>query len=244
MHRTRADSVFHQSISHILPLHSAWGRPDTPFPLMSSGQGVQKSAGVGSPQTSGASGDTILTLAGVLSSYTSTPNPPVAALEQVISERNVLSSQNSQLWKLVEKQRSGYSQILKELERVRSERDTFKARLTSLGENPDQILKKQKTGKGSNPGKTLKSSSSHSGLRSDDQPKVTTPEDPRQAMARHQSEDSGTRFMRILWFIFLISPFHSATNSQIPLPQQPPSPNGHRSYRVSWICSNPTDLTP
>ena len=117
----------------------------------------------------------------------------MAALEQVISERNVLSSQNSQLWKLVEKQRSGYSQILKELERVRSERDTFKARLTSLGENPDHILKKQKTSKGSHSGNTLKPSSSHSGLRSDDQPK-TTQEHPRQAMARHQSEDSSMCF--------------------------------------------------
>lgn len=202
----------HQSISRPLPLRSAWGRPDTPFPVMSSGQGVQKSAGVGPPPTSGVGGDTVITLAGVLSSYTSTPNPPMAALEQVISERNVLSSQNSQLWKLVEKQRSGYSQMLKELERVRSERDTFKARLTSLGESPDQILKKQKANKGSNPGNTLKPSSSHSGLRSDDQPKVTTPEDPRQAMTRHQSEDSGMRCMRIHWRISLISSFYSTTD--------------------------------
>ena len=143
--------------------------------------------------TNGGDGGTALTLAGVLSSHTSTPNPPMAALEQVISERNVLSSQNSQLWKLVEKQRSGYSQMLKELERVRSERDTFKARLTSLGENPDQILKKQKASKTSHSGNSLKSSSSHSGLRSDDQLKAT-PEDPRQAMTRHQSEDSSMCF--------------------------------------------------
>ena len=179
---------------------------------MSNGQGVQKSVGVGPPQKSGVSGDTVLTLAGALSSYTSTPNPPIAALEQVISERNVLSSQNSQLWKLVEKQRSGYSQILKELERVRSERDTFKTRLTSLGENPDQILKKQKANKGSNTGNTLKSSSSHSGLRSGDQPKVATPEDPRQAMARHQSEDSGMCCLWPLRHISLIPSLCSATD--------------------------------
>jgi len=165
--------------------------PDAPFLVMSSGPGVQKSTGAGPASTGGGGGGgAALTLAGVLSTYTSAPNPPMAALEQVISERNVLSSQNSQLWKLVEKQRSGYSQILKELERVRSERDTFKARLTSLGENPDQILKKQKASKGGHSGGALKSSSSHSGLRSDDQPKAI-PEDPRQAMARHQSEDSG-----------------------------------------------------
>jgi len=166
--------------------------PDALFLVMSNGPDVQKSTGVG-PASTGGGGGAALTLAGVLSSYTSTPNPPMAALEQVISERNVLSSQNSQLWKLVEKQRSGYSQILKELERVRSERDTFKARLTSLGENPDHILKKQKTRKGSHSGNTLKPSLSHSGLRSEDHPKATS-EHPRQAMARHQSEDSGMRF--------------------------------------------------
>jgi RalA-binding protein 1 len=173
---------------------------------MSSGSGVQKSTGAGQAQTGGSNGNTVLTLAGVLSSYTSTPNPPMAALEQVISERNVLSSQNSQLWKLVEKQRSGYSQILKELERVRSERDTFKARLSSLGENPDHILKKQKASKGSNSGNTLKPSSSHSGLRSDEQPKATPPEDPRQAMTRHQSDESGMRLSEPLSVFPLIFP--------------------------------------
>lgn len=179
-------------LSRLPPLRLAWARPDAPFLFMSSGPDVQKSTGVGPTSTNGQSGGTALTLAGILSSYTSTPNPPMAALEQVISERNVLSSQNSQLWKLVEKQRSGYSQILKELERVRSERDTFKARLTSLGENPDQILKKQKANKTNHSGNILKPSSSHSGLRSDDQQKVT-PDDPRQAMVRHQSEDSSMR---------------------------------------------------
>ena len=187
------DSVFHQSSSLAFsPFIWPGLVPNTPFLLMSNGPDVQKSALLGPASTGGGGGGSALTLAGVLSSYTSTPNPPVAALEQVISERNVLSSQNSQLWKLVEKQRSGYSQILKELERVRSERDTFKARLTSLGENPDQILKKQKASKANHSGNSLKSSSSYSGLRSDDQPKAT-PEDPRQAMTRHQSEDSGMR---------------------------------------------------
>ena len=222
---------FRVSSTHLSPsppLRSACGRPDTLFPLMSNGPGVQKFTGVGPAQTSGVGSDTVLTLAGVLSSYTSTPNPPMAALDQVISERNVLSSQNSQLWKLVEKQRSGYSQILKELERVRSERDTFRARLTALGETPDHILKKQKTNKGSNTGNTLKPSSSHSGLRSDDQPKVTTPEDPRQAMARHQSEDSGMRCMRSIRRTSLISPFCSAKDPQNFFPQWPHSPNHRR----------------
>jgi len=191
---------------------------------MSNGPDVQKSTGVG-PASTGGGGGAALTLAGVLSSYTSTPNPPMAALEQVISERNVLSSQNSQLWKLVEKQRSGYSQILKELERVRSERDTFKARLTSLGENPDHILKKQKSSKGSHSGNSLKPSLSHSGLRSEDHPK-TTPEHPRQAMTRHQSEDSGMRsHPGTLTNITYPSLFKVPRTHLTPSPHDPARPN-------------------
>ena len=209
---------------------------------MSSGQSVQKPAGVGPVQKSGASGDTVLTLSGVLSSYTSTPNPPMAALDHVISERNVLSSQNSQLWKLVEKQRSGYSQILKELERVRSERDIFKARLTSLGENPDQILRKQKSNKGNHSGNALKSSSSHSGLRSDDHPKVNAPEDPRKAATRHQSEDSGTRSTCIICHISLIYSHCSATDSRNTFPQRPPDRLCPR--RFLRFFTNPPDFTP
>ncbi|KAF5355223.1 hypothetical protein D9758_005973 [Tetrapyrgos nigripes] len=74
-----------------------------------------------------------VTLESLLVSHSSASDPKLAALEQAISERNLLSSQNSQLWKLIEKQRSGYNQILKELERVRNERDTYKARLASDG---------------------------------------------------------------------------------------------------------------
>ena len=207
---------------------------------MSSGPGVQKSTGAGPAQIGRGGGDGVLTLAGALSQHTSTPNPPMAALEQVISERNVLSSQNSQLWKLVEKQRSGYSQILKELERVRSERDTFKARLTSLGENPDQILKKQKANKGSNSGNTLKSSSSHSGLRSDDQPRVT-PEDPRQSMTRHQSEDSGTLSQRAFWRIPLIFSFAVPRTRITPSPNDPARPT--IAVRADSLGSSPTPPT-
>ena len=164
-----------QTVSCFLSFRPSRGHPDTPFPIMSSGQVVNAP----------------LTLDIVLSRYTSTPNPPMAALEQVISERNILSSQNSQLWELLEKQRSGYSQILKELERVRSERDTFKARLVLLGKNPDEILRKQKASKRNHPGKPLRPPSPLAGLRSNGWPKATTPEDPRQAMAKNQSEDPG-----------------------------------------------------
>ncbi|KAJ7126609.1 hypothetical protein C8R43DRAFT_829556, partial [Mycena crocata] len=70
-----------------------------------------------------------LTLDALLNAHASSQDPKLAALEQAVAERNTLSSQNTQLWKLIEKQRAGYNQILKELERVRSERDGYKAKL-------------------------------------------------------------------------------------------------------------------
>ena len=198
-----------QTVSCFLSLRPSRGHPDTPFPIMSSGQVVNAP----------------LTLDSVLSRYTSTPNPPMAALEQVISERNILSSQNSQLWKLVEKQRSGYSQIWKELERVRSERDTFKARLILLGENTDEILRKKKASKWGRPGNALKPPPPQAGLRSDGRP---PPEDPRQAMAKNQSEDPGMRCVRILWRTSPIYPLYSSMDPHGTFTQRPGSPNHPR----------------
>ena len=65
----------------------------------------------------------------LLKTHSAAYDPKLAALEQAISERNNLSAQNSQLWKLIEKQRAGYNHILKELERIRGERDAYKAKL-------------------------------------------------------------------------------------------------------------------
>ena len=166
---------------------------------MFSGQGAPNTAGVGPAAMGGASGDPVLTLAGVLSSYSSTPNPPMAALKEVISDRNALSSQNLLLWGLIDNQRSVHGQTLKELDRVRLERDRFKAKLTSLGENPNKILNEQETNEGSPPGTTLGSSFLHSGLRFDNQQKAVTLEEPTQMTARNQSEDSGMRCMQLLW---------------------------------------------
>ncbi|KAG1726688.1 hypothetical protein EDD22DRAFT_741675, partial [Suillus occidentalis] len=74
-----------------------------------------------------------ISLETLLATHASAPNPTLAALDQVLSERNVLSTQNTQLWKLIEKQRATYNQVLKEIVRVRSERDTYKTRLQSAG---------------------------------------------------------------------------------------------------------------
>ncbi|THH32396.1 hypothetical protein EUX98_g1815 [Antrodiella citrinella] len=76
-----------------------------------------------------------------LSQHASSPNPPMAALEAVAADRNTLAAQNAQLWKLIEKQRTGYSQLMKEIERVRGERDVFRSNLQRVGENTDALLK-------------------------------------------------------------------------------------------------------
>jgi RalA-binding protein 1 len=132
---------------------------------------------------------TALTVQAVLSSHSLSSNPQAAALETVVSERNNLSAQNAQLWKLVEKQRSGYSQILKELERVRLERDIYKSRLETLGDDPEQVLKVlKKQFKERNKQSGLKASSSHSGLRTEEQKSLS---DPKFGMIRTQSEAPG-----------------------------------------------------
>lgn len=84
-----------------------------------------------------------ISLETLLATHASAPNPILAALDQVLSERNVLSTQNTQLWKLIEKQRAAYNQVLKEIERVRSERDTYKTRLQSAGMSTE-LAKKEK----------------------------------------------------------------------------------------------------
>jgi RalA-binding protein 1 len=72
------------------------------------------------------------TVEALLKDHAAAPDPTSAALERAVNDRNVLTAQNTQLWKLVEKQRTGYNQILKELERIRGERDVYKNRLITL----------------------------------------------------------------------------------------------------------------
>lgn len=78
------------------------------------------------------SSPTLSTVEALLKDHAAAPDPTSAALETAVNDRNVLAAQNTQLWKLVEKQRTGYNQILKELERIRGERDVYKNRLITL----------------------------------------------------------------------------------------------------------------
>ncbi|EKM81978.1 hypothetical protein AGABI1DRAFT_105366 [Agaricus bisporus var. burnettii JB137-S8] len=78
----------------------------------------------------------------LLRQHEAAPDSKLAALEQAVNERNVLAAQNTQLWKLIEKQRSGYNQIIKELDRIRGERDAYKAKVVALGGSADRKSQK------------------------------------------------------------------------------------------------------
>ncbi|KAJ7199250.1 hypothetical protein GGX14DRAFT_468435 [Mycena pura] len=70
-----------------------------------------------------------LSVAALLDEHAAAPDPPQAALDQAVAERVGLHAKNEQLWRLIERQRAGYSQLLQELERARAERDAYKERL-------------------------------------------------------------------------------------------------------------------
>jgi len=162
---------------HDLP-SSSTARPPAPPSLGTSSQA--------SPQ---------LSLESVLSAHAEAANPVMNALEQTISDRNILSSQNTQLWKLIEKSRGLYTESQKNLERVRLERDAYKAMLLKLGENPDAIARGHRARE-----KQLKASPSNNGMRqaSDGYPyssqSCSNPSRP----TRHQSADTGVhRFIAL-----------------------------------------------
>ncbi|KAI9511536.1 hypothetical protein F5148DRAFT_1319381 [Russula earlei] len=122
-----------------------------------------------------------LSLETLLSAHAEMDNPTISALEQCISERNLLSSQNTQLWKLIEKSRGLYTESQRNLERVRTERDAYKAMLIKLGENPDAIARGHRARE-----RLLKPSSSSNGIRqgSERNPSPSAP-------TRHKSADTG-----------------------------------------------------
>ena len=102
-----------------------------------------------------------LTVQGLLSANASAADPALAALEYVVSDRNTLSSQNAQLWKLIERQRTGYAQLVKEIERVRGERDVYRSRLQSLGESTDALLRAHREKERREGKDALRSTASH-----------------------------------------------------------------------------------
>ena len=117
----------------------------------------------------------------------------MAALDDAVQERNMLSSQNAQLWKLIEKQRTGYAQLMKEIERVRGERDVYRSRLHAMGENTDALLKAHRDSRREGKEGSLRSAASSSHLKNSESTGsngyAAGVADPRSHMHRSQSDD-------------------------------------------------------
>ena len=121
----------------------------------------------------------------LLKQHVAAPDPRTTALEQAVNDRNVLSAQNAQLWKLIEKQRAGYNQILKELERIRGERDGYRTKLVALGALPNGSERRQKP--------SIDRASKPSLDLSTDSPSAMSPSQTQNTflVQRHNSDDTG-----------------------------------------------------
>jgi RalA-binding protein 1 len=121
----------------------------------------------------------------LLKQHVASPDSRTAALEQAVNDRNVLSAQNAQLWKLIEKQRAGYNQILKELERIRGERDGYRSKLVALGALPNGSERRQKA--------SIDRASKPSLDLSTDNPSAMSPSQTQNTflVQRHNSDDTG-----------------------------------------------------
>lgn len=167
--------------------HSTPSQAASPMSVRTAASSISSTPPHLPPSTSGGGGGSSssvkpttapITLAALLAAHASAPDPHMAALDQALSERNALSSQNSQLWKLIEKQRSGYNQMLKELERVRSERDAYRGRIHASSNGAKD--------------KQLKNSSSNSAISSSSSSSLTNGSNTlevRPPPVRHQSDE-------------------------------------------------------
>ena len=129
-----------------IPVTPARDRDRHPFSSSQSplGQSTSSTSSNLAPSSSVQISPQAMSVDALLKQHATAPDPRTAAFEQVVNDRNVLSSQNAQLWKLIEKQRAGYNQILKELERIRGERDGYKSKLIALGALPNGSERRQK----------------------------------------------------------------------------------------------------
>ncbi|EIW71035.1 hypothetical protein TREMEDRAFT_27278 [Tremella mesenterica DSM 1558] len=107
--------------------HQQTSRPRHPASPQASPQQPGNVLRSGSPR----SGTTVgMDLDGVLKSYNGDMRK---ALESLFAEKTSLVPQNTQLWKLIEKQRTQTSGLMADCERLRTERDKAVSRLASLG---------------------------------------------------------------------------------------------------------------
>ncbi|KIM49482.1 hypothetical protein M413DRAFT_438666 [Hebeloma cylindrosporum] len=91
---------------------------------------------IASPSTSTGVTSQSTTAETLLKQHATSADPKAAALEQAVANRNALSGENSQLWRLIDKQKAVHNQMLKELERIRKERDFYKGKLVTLDAFP------------------------------------------------------------------------------------------------------------
>jgi RalA-binding protein 1 len=158
-----------------------------------------------------------ISLETLLATHASAPNPILAALDQVLSERNILSTQNTQLWKLIEKQRAAYNQVLKEIERVRSERDTYKARLQSAGMSTE-LAKKDKD-REKDKARSLRSSGSNATMSS---MSVNGSADLRSRMVRNQLDTTCEFLFHFVLVTFPTTAFPASPSRNDDRPVTPP----------------------
>ncbi|KAG6897105.1 hypothetical protein C0992_004037 [Termitomyces sp. T32_za158] len=124
-----------QQSSHPSPAHTPQRQPGIPGVASASHSISFSTTSTSAASPTAVTKDRPLTSAYLLKTNANAEDPKFAALEQAVNDRNALSSQNAQLWKLIEKQRAGYNQILKELERIRGERDALKAKFSGFTGN-------------------------------------------------------------------------------------------------------------
>jgi RalA-binding protein 1 len=144
-----------------------------------------------------------ITIEGSLAAHASYADPTRAALETVIADRNTFSAQNVQLWNHMRKQRSYHIHLVKDVDRLRHERDVLRHKLS----------KYEKTGRephsSERPLKATASSSRVNGtdtptgpaIEREDRPSSTsrTIPDPRAGVARHKSDEThGESILHVL----------------------------------------------
>ncbi|KAI0060921.1 RhoGAP-domain-containing protein [Artomyces pyxidatus] len=160
--------------------HSSSAAHSTPSPV------TPRPSASSSSMTTSHPSSTPLTVESLLSAHQNASDPRAAALEAAVSERNRLSAENAQLWKVIEKSRTAYIETQKNLDRVRAERDAYKGRLQTLGENTDAVAKSYRDRE-----RALKPSSSSSGMRQGDKLSASaSPSTSRARPTRHHSDDT------------------------------------------------------
>ncbi len=135
-----------------------------------------------------------ITVDDALNAHADSPDPMRAALEAILAERNSLSAQNSQLWNHLKRQRANYASAVKDVVRLRSERDVLRGKLNGLDnvEGPSPVNgRKLRTTVSS----VAMSSTNGTGSGKETQDHGRTgssksSSNPRASMTRHQSDDT------------------------------------------------------